>query len=34
MVGSTVTTLMDMTPFESLKHYSEPVMTVAVEANT
>ena len=24
--------LMDMTPFESLKHYSEPVMTVAVEA--
>ncbi len=32
MVGSTVTNLMDMTPFESLKHYSEPVMTVAVEA--
>jgi elongation factor 2 len=32
MVGSTVTTMMDMTPFESLKHYSEPVMTVAVEA--
>ncbi|MDD1705951.1 MAG: elongation factor EF-2, partial [Methanoregulaceae archaeon] len=32
IVGSTVTTLMDMTPFESLKHYSEPVMTVAVEA--
>jgi elongation factor 2 len=32
MVGSTVTTLQDMTPFESLKHYSEPVMTVAVEA--
>jgi elongation factor 2 len=32
VVGSTVTTLMDMTPFESLKHYSEPVMTVAVEA--
>ncbi len=31
-VGSTVTTLLDMTPFESLKHYSEPVMTVAVEA--
>ncbi len=31
-VGSTVTNLMDMTPFESLKHYSEPVMTVAVEA--
>jgi len=32
IVGSTVTTLMDMTPFEALKHYSEPVMTVAVEA--
>jgi elongation factor 2 len=32
VVGSTVTTLHDMTPFESLKHYSEPVMTVAVEA--
>jgi len=32
IVGSTVTTLMDLTPFESLKHYSEPVMTVAVEA--
>ena len=31
-VGSTVTTLMEMAPFESLKHYSEPVMTVAVEA--
>ncbi|MDG6256710.1 MAG: elongation factor EF-2 [Methanomicrobiaceae archaeon] len=32
IVGSTVTTLMETTPFESLKHYSEPVMTVAVEA--
>ncbi|HNX17478.1 MAG TPA: elongation factor EF-2, partial [Methanoregula sp.] len=32
IVGSTVTSLMDMSPFESLKHYSEPVMTVAVEA--
>lgn len=32
IVGSTVTTLQDMTPFESLKHYSEPVVTVAVEA--
>jgi elongation factor 2 len=32
IVGSTVTTLMEMTGFESLKHYSEPVMTVAVEA--
>jgi len=31
-VGSTVSTLMDMTPFEDLKHYSEPVMTVAIEA--
>ncbi|MCK8518789.1 elongation factor EF-2 [Methanoculleus sp. 7T] len=34
IVGSTVTTLVDMTPFESLKHYSEPVMTVAVEAKS
>jgi elongation factor 2 len=32
IVGSTVTNLMEMTTFESLKHYSEPVMTVAVEA--
>ena len=32
VVGSTVSTLMDMTPFESLEHYSEPVVTVAVEA--
>ncbi len=32
IVGSTVSSLMEMTPFESLKHYSEPVMTVAVEA--
>ncbi len=32
MVGSTVTSLMEMTSFEALKHYSEPVMTVAVEA--
>ncbi|MEI7649372.1 MAG: EF-Tu/IF-2/RF-3 family GTPase, partial [Methanomicrobiales archaeon] len=32
MVGSTVTSLLEITPFESLKHYSEPVMTVAVEA--
>ena len=31
-VGSTVSSLMDMTPFESLEHYSEPVVTVAVEA--
>ncbi|MDD1724467.1 MAG: elongation factor EF-2 [Methanospirillum sp.] len=32
VVGSTVSNLMDMTPFESLEHYSEPVVTVAVEA--
>ena len=32
IVGSTVSSLMEMTSFESLKHYSEPVMTVAVEA--
>lgn len=32
VVGSTVSSLMDMTPFESLEHYSEPVVTVAVEA--
>jgi elongation factor 2 len=32
IVGSTVTNLNTITPFESLKHYSEPVMTVAVEA--
>ncbi|RXE56693.1 elongation factor EF-2 [Methanoculleus taiwanensis] len=32
IVGSTVSTMMDITPFEALKHYSEPVMTVAVEA--
>ncbi len=34
IVGSTVTSLLEMTPFESLKHYSEPVMTVAVEAKS
>ncbi len=32
MVGSTVSSMMEMQTFESLKHYSEPVMTVAVEA--
>lgn len=32
IVGSTVTSMQGMTPFESLQHYSEPVMTVAVEA--
>ncbi|PKL60735.1 MAG: elongation factor EF-2 [Methanomicrobiales archaeon HGW-Methanomicrobiales-4] len=31
-VGSTVSSLMEMTPFEALEHYSEPVVTVAVEA--
>ena len=34
IVGSTVTSLREITPFESLKHYSEPVMTVAVEAKS
>lgn len=32
IVGSTVTTLDGMTPFESIRHVSEPVVTVAVEA--
>jgi len=32
IVGSTVTTVEGMTPFELIKHVSEPVMTVAVEA--
>ena len=32
IVGSTVTTLEDMTPFETIRHASEPVVTVAVEA--
>ncbi|HII00346.1 TPA: elongation factor EF-2 [Methanosarcinaceae archaeon] len=31
-VGSTVTTLDGMIPFESIRHVSEPVVTVAVEA--
>ncbi len=31
IVGTTASTI-KMTPFESIKHYSEPVMTVAVEA--
>jgi elongation factor 2 len=31
VVGSTLSTV-EMTPFESMKHYSEPVVTVAVEA--
>lgn len=32
IVGSTVSTESGMTPFEVIKHVSEPVMTVAVEA--
>jgi len=32
IVGSTITSLKDMMPFESIKHVSEPVVTVAVEA--
>jgi elongation factor 2 len=32
IVGSTVSTDQGMTPFEVIKHVSEPVMTVAVEA--
>src|SRR5271157_1150294 len=32
IVGSTGSTVRDMTPFEAIKHVSEPVMTVAVEA--
>lgn len=32
IVGSTVTTLAGMEPFESITHASEPVVTVAVEA--
>lgn len=33
IVGSTLSTL-EMVPFESIKHYSEPVVTVAVEAKS
>lgn len=32
IVGSTVTSVEDMTPYETIKHVSEPVVTVAVEA--
>ena len=32
IVGSTVSSIRDMVPFEAIKHVSEPVMTVAVEA--
>jgi len=33
IVGSTLSTV-EMAPFESMKHYSEPVVTVAVEAKS
>ncbi len=33
IIGSTLSTT-DMVPFESMKHYSEPVVTVAVEAKS
>ncbi|MHC1600205.1 MAG: elongation factor EF-2 [Candidatus Methanospirareceae archaeon] len=33
IVGSTLSNV-EMTPFESIKHYSEPVVTVAVEAKS
>lgn len=32
IVGSTASSIRDITPFEAIKHVSEPVMTVAVEA--
>ena len=32
IVGSTITALENMTPFESIRHVSEPVITVSVEA--
>ncbi|RZN14503.1 MAG: elongation factor EF-2 [Methanosarcinales archaeon] len=32
IVGTTATTLQDMVPFEGIKHASEPVVTVSVEA--
>lgn len=34
IVGSTVTSIRGMTPFESIKHTSEPVVTVAIEAKS
>ncbi|MDI6888314.1 MAG: elongation factor EF-2 [Methanocellales archaeon] len=34
IVGSTITSLKDMLPFEGIKHVSEPVVTVAVEAKS
>jgi elongation factor 2 len=32
VAGATVTTLKDMEPFEKITHYSEPVVTMAIEA--
>ncbi|AAB89360.1 MULTISPECIES: elongation factor EF-2 [Archaeoglobus] len=32
VAGSTCTTVENLTPFESIKHYSEPVVTMAIEA--
>ncbi len=32
VAGSTVSSLPDMEPFEPIKHYSEPVVTIAIEA--
>ncbi|MGD1060477.1 MAG: elongation factor EF-2 [Methanomassiliicoccales archaeon] len=32
MAGSTVSTIKDVEPFEKIVHYSEPVVTVAIEA--
>ncbi len=34
IVGSTGSTVRELTPFEAIKHVSEPVMTVAVEAKS
>ncbi len=34
VAGSTCTTVENLTPFESIKHYSEPVVTMAIEAKT
>jgi elongation factor 2 len=32
IAGSTVSSLSDLEPFEAMKHYSEPVVTIAIEA--
>jgi elongation factor 2 len=32
VAGSTISSLPDMEPFEPIKHYSEPVVTIAIEA--